>query len=195
MKDRILQEAALEIRRRGLKFSIRDLAGRLGISTKTLYQHFESKEALVSGLVEQTIFLLREQEREVLADDTLSLERKLYDTLVLLPQGLPFEEIGALRELRTAYPRQWKLYDEYTNEGWDNIRKLFRQGIEEGTLRPFDADQFIHVYVGAIYRLMDYEATGRRGASLRQALGQTVEFLLYGIVSDGSRARKEENLS
>lgn len=66
MKNRIIQAATKEIALRGLKFSIRALANQLGISTKTLYQHFASKEQIVASIVEQAIGQMKEREQQVM---------------------------------------------------------------------------------------------------------------------------------
>jgi len=190
LKDAIMREAALEIMQRGLKFSIRELAARTGISTKTLYQHFASKEELVTSLVERAVVQMKEREREVLADESLPAVTKLYETLAILPRGFAFADVRILRELRSLYPKAWLVLDEYFNEGWDNIRVLIDRGFEQGALRPFDVDTFIHAYVGAIYRMMDFEAFGQRGIAMEKALGDTVDLLMNGIVAgDGKEVR------
>jgi len=181
MKDRIREAAVQEIRRRGIKFSVRELAGSLGISTKTLYQHFASKEQLVADLVRHSIQGMRERESIVLNDASLSTERKLYEALIIVPQAFAFIDARLFHELKIAYPAQWRVLDEYMNKGWDNIRILVRQGVEEGSLRPFDVELFIDAYVGALYRMMDFEVSGSRGLPLDKALALTVDFLMYGI--------------
>lgn len=191
MKERIKQDAMREIGRRGLKFSVRELASGLGISTKTLYQHYESKEALIADIVEQAIIDMKAQESRVLGDASLSAARKLRDSLVNLPKGFAFTDIRVLQELKTSYPTQWRAYDEYMNQGWDNIRGLIRDGIAEGELRPFDPDTFIHAYIGVLYRMMDVQAAAQSALTMDKALGPTVDLLLYGILSDN---RKEERL-
>ncbi|OXS61812.1 TetR family transcriptional regulator [Cohnella sp. CIP 111063] len=186
MRNRIREAAVQEIRQRGLKFSVRELASRLGISTKTLYQHYASKELLIADLVELSIAGMRDHEAEVMKDAGTPLLRKLYETLIIVPRSFAFSDTRLLNELKNAYPAQWRVIDEYMNEGWDNIRQLIRQGIEEGALRPFDVDLFINAYVGAIYRLMDREAAdaGQGDRSLGETLASTVELLLYGIAND-----------
>ncbi|WP_372629395.1 TetR/AcrR family transcriptional regulator [Cohnella sp.] len=191
MRDRIRQAAIQEVRQRGLKFSVRELANRLGISTKTLYQHYASKELLIAELADLSIAAMKEREAQVLNDAAMPLVRKLYETLIVVPQAFAFSDTRLLNELKNAYPVQWRVIDEYRNEGWDNIRQLIRQGIEEGALRPFDVDLFINAYVGAIYRLMDREAADARQGDLPlgETLARTVELLIYGIANG-----REENL-
>jgi len=181
VKERIAQAAIQEIRQRGLKFSIREVAGRLGISTKTLYQYFASKEQIVEHIVLQSIEEMKEEERRVLGDPSLRIPAKLRQVLTNLPRGFAFRDIGILKELEQRYPKQWAAIDDYLQNGWDNFRVLVREGIETGDIRPFDIELFIDVYVGGLYRLMDRRAREGRDLSLETALARMVELLLAGI--------------
>ena len=53
MRDRILQESIISLRREGLRFSVDTLAERLKISKKTVYKHFPDKESLALALYER----------------------------------------------------------------------------------------------------------------------------------------------
>lgn len=72
------------------------------------------------------------------------------------------------------------------NQGWDQIRMLINEGVNNGQLRPFDVDLFIQVYVGALYHLMDYQVASRIETSLDRMLEQMVDFLMQGICISAS---------
>lgn len=184
MKDRIVQAAADEIMHRGLKFSMRDLSGRLGVSTKTIYQFFESKEHLMGCMVKQSISEMKEKENQLMNDSSLSTRQKLEQALVVLPQGLAFFDIRVLNELKKSYPVQWKTVDAYLNQGWEQIRFLVREGLANGQLRPFDLELFIQMYVAGLYHFMDRQSVGHTGLSLEEALSSMVDILLCGICKE-----------
>jgi len=186
MKERIAQAAVHEIRQRGLKFSIRDVVSQLGISTKTFYQYYESKEELVTYIVEAAVRDMREAEAELMKDDSLSTAQKLQKALVIIPRGFVFTDMRVLQELQQRYPAQWRIVDAYMNNGWDNIRLLVQEGSANGEFRSFDLELFIRVYVGALYHLMDNQVAGRNEMPIEKALVQMVEFLLVGIFKDGN---------
>lgn len=181
MKDRIAEAAIQEIKSRGLKFSIRDVTGRLGISTKTLYQYFDSKEQIITYVIEQSIREMRDTEKQIMNNASLSIIQKLEQALMTLPSAFAFSDIRALDELKKFYPEQWKVVDAYVNKGWDNIRLLVKMGIQNDVIRPFDMELFIQMYVGAVYQLMDRTAAGGSRLSLEEALKRTVDLLLFGI--------------
>lgn len=180
MRERIYQAAVDEILQRGLRFSMRDLASRLGASTKTLYTYFDSKEAIIGYIVNRSIQEMKEKEETIFADTALSLKQKLRSALVNLPQGIAFGRIHLLNDLQKFYPDQWRAVDEYLNHGWDSIRELMKEGISRKEFREFDVELFIRVYVGAMYQHMDTQAA-RNPYTLEHALSETAELLLSGI--------------
>ncbi|MGZ7445109.1 TetR/AcrR family transcriptional regulator [Paenibacillus sp. TH7-28] len=183
MKERIIQAAEQEILQRGFKFTIRDLAAGLGVSTKTLYQYFESKERIIEHIVERAVAEMKEAEAAIMADGTLNTLQKLRKALVVLPQRFLFTDIRILQELRKRYPKQWREIDKYVTTSWDHIRSLVKEGMAEGVLRPFDIEIFIQIYIGALYRLMDDQTVRNTELPLEKALVQMVDLLLRGIVS------------
>lgn len=176
-----MQAAVQEINRRGLKFSIRDVTGRSGISTKTLYEQFPSKERLIECMVEQAIAAMKEKEQAIMQDGSLTVRQKLFAALVNVPSGFAFSDSRSLHDLKHLYPAQWRIMDVYINEGWDPIRSLIRDGIADGIFRPFDVQLFIDVFIGAFYYFMD----AHHEATLEKALSQTAQLLLEGICANG----------
>ncbi|MNJ46960.1 transcriptional regulator BetI [compost metagenome] len=186
MRESIIQAAVTEIGLRGLKFSIRDVTSRLGISTKTLYQYFSSKDALVSAVIQQSVEEMRAMERRIREDETLSLRDKLRQSLAILPVGLGFKDLRMLDELRTGYPEAWSYADEYMREGWDGIRLLVEEGGQSGEVRPFNFEIFVQMYIGSLYRLTEYVSASRHdGLSFQEALDGIVDILLDGITVGG----------
>ena len=55
MRSRIITAALVEMDEHGVRFTMNNLAARLGISKRTLYEHFDSKEVLVEAIVDAII--------------------------------------------------------------------------------------------------------------------------------------------
>lgn len=69
MHHRIMDAAAEEISLRGVKFTMHDLAIRLGISKRTLYQCFSSKEELIESIIVAKLEDVKQQRDEVMRDN------------------------------------------------------------------------------------------------------------------------------
>ena len=53
MRDKIIDATVEEFKQNGLKFTMNDLAKRLGISKKTIYTVFESKQAVLVAVADR----------------------------------------------------------------------------------------------------------------------------------------------
>lgn len=187
MKERIVQAVYQEMYHCGLKFSIRDLANRLGISTKTIYQHFESKALIIDYMVEQSIAEMMEAEKRVMDDASRSLHMKLQQALTIVPRALAAYDMRLLQELEAKYPSSWSKMDTYIHQGWDNIRRILLEGIAQGEFRHLDIECFIHVYIGAFHHWMDPRASRGSRLTLEKFVSQLTDLLL-----DGIRSKRDE---
>ena len=58
-------------REKGVKFTMDDLANRLGVSKRTLYENIDSKETLLNLLVDEVFDSVTEKGKEVINDDSI----------------------------------------------------------------------------------------------------------------------------
>ncbi|MGG4342093.1 TetR/AcrR family transcriptional regulator [Paenibacillus lautus] len=182
MRDRIVEAASHEIRRRGLRFTMGDLAKRLGMSTKTLYGVFPSKDELIAEILNKAIAELQHKEKEILNNADLGTLDKLKKCLILIPADFQFIEMQLITELQRYYPSQWDQLDQFLNKQWDSITELFHEGINQGLLRSFNTKIFIDLYVGGFYRLIEDSAAPKSSITLHEGLRDMGEILLSGII-------------
>ncbi|MFD0695781.1 TetR/AcrR family transcriptional regulator [Paenibacillus sp. GCM10027628] len=184
MKNRILEWSRKEIQRKGFRFTMSDLARQVGISTKTLYELYSSKDELIDDLLNLAIDELQSKEKEVVANASLNSIEKLQKLLVLLPVDFQYFHISRLEELQRYYPKQWKTLDRFINQQWEGVHILIQEGISKGLFRPFHIELFIELYVGGLYRLMEQSARSENQKTLSNALQDMVDILLLGIVKE-----------
>ncbi|MBT2763420.1 TetR/AcrR family transcriptional regulator [Paenibacillus sp. ISL-20] len=182
MRDRIVEAASNEIMRRGLRFTMGDLAKRLGMSTKTLYGYFPSKDVLIATILHEAIVELQEKEKDIMGNPDLTTLDKLKQCLILIPTDFQFIGLNLITELQRYYPDQWKTLDQFLNKQWGNITELFHEGINQGWLRPFNTKIFIDLYVGGFYRLIEDSAANKSSMTLQEGLREMGEILLAGII-------------
>ena len=87
LREKVLQGTMQAFNQKGLKFTMDDIARILGISKKTIYQAFPDKEALFLGMVDYLFDRIKESEREVLEDESLSTLEKIRRILGVMPEG------------------------------------------------------------------------------------------------------------
>ncbi|MEQ6353231.1 TetR/AcrR family transcriptional regulator [Lysinibacillus sp. M3] len=183
LKDRILKVSISEAERKGFRFTMGDLAKQLGMSTKTLYNYYPSKEEILNEMIDFAIHELKLKENEILHDSTLNLLEKLQKCLVLIPADFTFAQLQYLEELQRYYPKQWETVDLFIQEQWTGIITLIDEGIVANQIRPFNKEIFIEVYIGGLYRLMDHASKNRNMISLQDTMQEMVDILMLGILN------------
>ncbi|USG63294.1 TetR/AcrR family transcriptional regulator [Brevibacillus ruminantium] len=185
MKQRI-QQAVLElIVEKGVKFTMSDLASHLGTSKRTIYEHFASKEEMISVIVDEAIAEVQETERKIYEDQTLTTLEKLKAVLCIVPSGLHFGDARLLSEMKRYVPDEWKKIDKQMQEEWKTVTVILEQGIANGELRPLPVTSVIQMLRGASAAIYDPDFLIHSPESLTSALDTMVEVLLNGMaVSD-----------
>lgn len=77
IRAKILAEALREIDRHGSDFHMDDLARKLRISKRTLYEYFSSKQEIVEEAISSFLERVYQYHRELVDDDSLTCEEKL----------------------------------------------------------------------------------------------------------------------
>lgn len=165
-----------------MRFTMGELAKQLGMSTKTLYGYFPSKDVLIATILHEAIVELQEKEKDIMGNPDLTTLDKLKQCLILIPTDFQFIGLNLITELQRYYPDQWKTLDQFLNKQWGNITELFHEGINQGWLRPFNTKIFIDLYVGGFYRLIEDSAANKSSMTLQEGLREMGEILLAGII-------------
>lgn len=176
-----MQQAQQEIFRSGFRFTIADIARQCGVSTKTIYEWYSSKEELIHDMVQQAIDEIKKREQAIIHDQTLNTMDKLRALLVLLPQDFQFFDIKRLFELQRYYPEVWKYLNSFMEEQWDGVKQIVAVAQAEGLLGTFNEELFIQLYIGGLNRLMEQASVNQVGLTLGEALDEMVDIMINGI--------------
>ena len=139
MRKRIMTGAVEEMRDKGIRFTMSDLALRLGVSKRSIYEYFESKEVLVYSIVETLLEDVQKQRLEIMADDSISYQEKLRKILTVQPVLFPIMEGHTIVEIKRflhVQSRQIEKLEQIMSRSWVLVEKFLQQGIETGQIRP-----------------------------------------------------------
>lgn len=103
---------------KGIKFTMDDIAHELSMSKKTIYQHFHDKEDMVLKLVDYLFDGIKEEERKVVEDTSLSTVDKIRRILGVMPQSYTTLDFEKLYLLRNKYPKVYKKVEDRLETGW-----------------------------------------------------------------------------
>uniref|UniRef100_UPI003FED5F48 TetR/AcrR family transcriptional regulator n=1 Tax=Roseburia sp. TaxID=2049040 RepID=UPI003FED5F48 len=181
----ILEGTIQAFNRKGLKFTMDDIAGQLGMSKKTIYTVFRDKETMFFAMVDYMFDSIKESERQVLRDESFTTVEKIRRVLGVLPEGYKDIDFRQLYLLRDKYPKIYKRVEERLESGWETIIGLMEQGMEEGVIKRVDIPIVKLMLEAAIEQFFQRDILIRNQISYAQALDEVVEILVNGIAVRG----------
>lgn len=189
LRETILEGTIQAFNQKGLKFTMDDLAGILGMSKKTIYTVFRDKESLFFAMVDYLFDSIKESERAVLADRNLGTAEKIRVILGVLPEGYREIDFRQLYLLREKYPKIYKRVEERLESGWETTISLLEQGMEEGVIRRVRLPILKMMLEAALEQFFQRDILIRNGISYGEALDEVVDILMDGIAVPASAER------
>lgn len=181
MKQRILMAAAQEMNERGVKFTVDAVAARLGISKKTFYEHYRSKDELIATLITVALEDEEAQEAEILAGD-MDFNDKLTAYLNVTPQIFGKINEWVIEDIRRLRPDDWNRIERYHREKETTIRRILDEGIASGHLRPVNTYFAAHFLMATCKELLDYQFLQECNLTLVDAVSISTDIFLKGII-------------
>lgn len=187
MRDVIVIKALQQINEQGLKFTTAGLAQKLGVSKRALYQHFNSKEDLLGAVFDSILNDLGQQLSRIALDENLDPVDKLKALMLASPKALgPLTE-QVLNDVKRFMPNQWEKFEKHFEDKWEMIELVINQGAERGLFRPVNLTILQKIYMGTVEKLSDFNFLMQSNSTLRNAITETVEILIYGIMAPDCR--------
>ena len=181
-KEKILEATIKVFNRKGLKFTMDDIASELSMSKKTIYTVFRDKESMFFAMVDYCFDKIKESESEILSEDSLSTVEKIRGVLAVLPSGYKDVDFRQLYTLKDKYPNTYSRVEERLETGWEKTIALINQGIEEGSIRPVNVNLLKSMLEATIEQFFQRDILIRNQISYAEALEEVVNILVDGIV-------------
>ncbi|QMW02144.1 TetR/AcrR family transcriptional regulator [Spirosoma foliorum] len=141
MKERILAEAERLFWKYGVRsVTMEDIAHQLGISKKTIYQHFNDKEQILYQVIQDKTG--RDQsEMDCMVTETSNPVEEILGVLNMIRKNTDQVSPNLLIDIKRYYPQAFALFRQY-KEGQimrsilENIQKGISQGIYRSDINP-----------------------------------------------------------
>jgi AcrR family transcriptional regulator len=199
IKKRILETARLQFFRSGYtKVTTDEIAAELGISKKTLYKHFPSKEKLLREVMEMTLVEFKSGVDGILLNERTDFVEKLKQLMNFLGGQIsktftrPF-----LNDIQKNAPEIWKKVEAFREKNiHTTFANLIDEGIDKGLFRS-DVDQrlLVLIYFNAIQHTINPEVLSQLPFSTSEVFETIIKVIFEGILTDKARTKiftKEE---
>lgn len=183
VKEKIIETTMRIFNKKGLKFTMDDIAVELSMSKKTIYTVFRDKESLFFQMVDYCFDRIKESESQILSDETMPTVEKIRNILGVLPDSYRDIDFRNLYQLKDKYPKIYKRVEERLETGWENTIALINQGMEEGVIRPVNVFVIKTMLEATIEQFIKRDVLITNQIAYGEALQETVNIIVDGIAA------------
>lgn len=180
-----------------LAYKMSDLASKLGISKKTIYKYYPTKEFLVERVVD---IIIEEHQNKLslhvhqFKGDTLREIIGLVHSLFLLGRDV---HTNFYNDLQSHFPNQWKIFnDSFDQSCYQPMRILLENGISEGLIRGnLHPKMLIDLWKKHLVNDFEYASELIDDYSKDEVYWQCLNFFIQGIISKEANHHTNEILN
>ena len=190
-RDDIVQAAMKVFERDGYEAAkMVDIAKEAEVAKGTLYLYFETKAALIEGVIQSVILPALEQIGEAAKTHTGSAQALLERQVRVMAARQASPEMKMLIRLMISDPDQHRpiidfFHAHVVRQGLDLIRSTLKAGVESGEFREEAADLDPLVFVGAhVYAAVWHNLFEDAGAlNIEQLVDDNLTLVMGGLVA------------
>jgi AcrR family transcriptional regulator len=193
-KQRIVDVASKQFMESGIsKVTLDEVAAELGMSKKTMYKFFPSKEDLLKTIVHTMMNGVRLRVEAVINTDKPFVE-KAPELLAIIGHQISIMSKQFLFDLQRFTPQLWKEIDDFRRQRiLTTVRKMFIQAQEEGVFRKdLDIELFILVFTSSVQGIVNPQTLSQQSFSAQEALHGIFRIIFEGAMTE--EARKNSRL-
>lgn len=177
-KEQLFAETLNLYAEKGGRFTMDELAARLCISKKTLYEMVNSKEELAVQVIDYYFAGVAALQKAIHEDESITTIEKLRRLLCATPD-FPMRKYH-LHELKMTLPDAYARLDFHMRHGWDGTLSVIEKARAEGAIRDIDTQLFRTLYAAAIEEVIQgNDVTTDQVFKRKQE--EIVDILLNGI--------------
>lgn len=184
IRQDILNATLDEIEVQGPDFHMDDLARKMCISKRTLYEYFSSKQEIIKEALISMMDAIYDRHLELLQDPNLSAEEKLVGFFKIRTRTTGVFSMRRANQIFTKMPEICAGLDEYSQRDWSLLERLFQEAQTSEEFRGFDQQLLMHILRSASDGVLDYVEQTKDDFSYPEYMEKCIRIILYGIKKD-----------
>lgn len=144
------------------KVTLDEIASELGVSKKTLYKHFESKEDILRAGMQETMRAIAKEIDRIVASDKPFAE-KLAGVMMIIGKQVSKLNRSAQSDLRKFAPELWNEIEAFRRDQiFIKMGKMITQARDENIFRPEVNEQILVLMIlNCVQGIMNPEVSHR----------------------------------
>jgi len=187
--DKILEEARGLFLQFGLKtVSMDDIARSVGVSKKTIYQHYKDKNSIIAKVV-KTHFQRQKHLIEETTTDTENCIEELYEMSKCMRMTVESVNPAVMYDLERFYPKMFKEFIKFKHEFiLEHIKNSLVRGMKEGYFRDdIDVDIIATLRMAQVQLSFDPEIYPKDKFDFQEVHQQLFRHFALGLLTDNGR--------
>tara|TARA_R110002153_G_scaffold186654_1_gene339751 strand:- start:28 stop:633 length:606 start_codon:yes stop_codon:yes gene_type:complete len=171
-----------------------EIAKLAGISKKTIYEEFSSKEELVNATVDETIMEYKCDIEEMQRTDVSAIDHLLLMTKYLREKFTRMNPL-LLHDIQRFYPKCWNKISEFkTSKVLQNLTMVLEQGKASGDFRrEIDSELLAYMRMDQITNAFVLQKS-KSNFSLLECQLAVLDHFIHGILTDQGRSNYYKKL-
>ena len=195
VKNIILREGFRSVSIDGIKsFTVENLASKLAMSKKTIYQYFPKKEVLIKKIIDFRMKKLTNEFNEIINKE----EDAIIQFIKIREHNIKFANkfnLQKLTYLKARYPDIWKIIEKYRLDRKNIYKQIFIMAKNQGYLREnLDPEVCVALYINIFNSTFQPEFMNDNNLSIDLTIDHLQEILSNGFFNkSGTKKMKEYN--
>ena len=186
IRGNIISESIHLFMKYGLRsVTMDDIAKHLGMSKKTIYQHFKDKEEIIIEAT-KSVFDAEVKMMEEVEKGTENAVDHLYKQTLLIRERIKNTSSTTMYDMQKYYPKAWNTYMCFKQDVvYNSVINNLQRGIEEGLFRAdINPEILAKIRIAQIEASFDDELFSDGKYSLIEIHEQLFNHFTYGILSE-----------
>ncbi len=190
VRDRIIQKAKeLFLKFNYSRVTVDEISNDLGISKKTLYKYFPSKEKLLFQVLNLMFKSIEEEILEIVENKDKDYVERLIDIMAFMGEKTSLFQSPLVKEIQRRFPDLWYEINRFRK---DKIRiymgKILQEGIWKGVFREdTNIDLLIHIYYNLALTSINPEFLAEHAVTAIQVFEEIISILFEGVLTNEGR--------
>ena len=186
IRENIITESIQLFMKYGLRsVTMDDIAKHLGMSKKTIYQHFKDKEEIIIKAT-KAVFDAEVKMMQDIEKGTENAVDHLFKQTLLIRERIKNTSSTTMYDMQKYYPKAWEKYkcfkqDVVYNSVIDNLRRGIKEGLFREDINP---EILALIRIGQIELSFDKNVFPEKKYTLVEIHEQLFEHFTHGILSE-----------
>jgi AcrR family transcriptional regulator len=170
------------------KVTMDELVGELGISKKTMYKYFPSKDELVDAITDWQMIHVASRVKEIM-DSPVGFVERIHHLWLFIGEMFSRVSQQYRDDIRRFRPDLWKRIEDFRREHLiENAAKFVDEGRSLGIFRQdVNKDILVLTYVSAVQAVLNPEVLAQHSFSAQEAFEAILHVMFDGILTDEGR--------